>query len=159
MISDFGYIFLFIIGSLAFIGFGLWLTGLIRPNRPNVEKLTTYECGEDTIGNAWGQFNVRFYVIALIFALFEVELVFLFPWAVVFGNEELSAQTHGLWTIIGITEAFIFIGILSLGLIYPWKKGYLTWIKPTVNLSKQTAKVPKQLYDRINQQYQHARPA
>ena len=81
-INGFGTVGLFIFGGLGFILIALIVGKLLRPHRPNEEKLTTYESGEDPINNAWGQFNLRFYIIALIFILFEVELVFLFPWAI-----------------------------------------------------------------------------
>ena len=82
-INGFGTVGLFILGGLGFILIALMVGKLLRPYRPNEEKLTTYESGEDPVNNAWGQFNLRFYIIALVFILFEVELVFLFPWAVV----------------------------------------------------------------------------
>src|SRR5687768_7873859 len=96
-LSDFGVILLFIVGAIAFVVLALVVSWLIRPSRPNYEKLTSYECGEDPVGNAWGQFNVRFYIIALIFILFEVEILFIFPWATVFGNKEKIDSTNGLW--------------------------------------------------------------
>ena len=78
-ISGFGIVLLFIIGGLGFVLIMLLIGRFLRPDRPTEEKQTTYESGEDPSGTAWGQFNVRFYVIALIFLLFEAELVFLFP--------------------------------------------------------------------------------
>ena len=81
MLTDFGYILLFIITGIVFVSFILFVARLIRPSRPNLEKLSTYESGEEPDGNANVRFNMRFYVIALIFVLFDVELIFLFPWA------------------------------------------------------------------------------
>ena len=89
-ISGFGTVLLFILGGLFFIIVALFMGKLLRPNHPNEEKMTTYESGEEPVNNAWGAFNVRFYVIALIFILFEVELVFLFPWAIVFADADLG---------------------------------------------------------------------
>ncbi len=133
MLSDFGIMLLFILAAFAFIG-GILLFGkLLRPDRPNEEKLTTYESGEEPVGNANIQFNPRFYVIALIFVLFDVELVLLFPWATVFGQATLIAETDGLWGWFTLTEAFIFVGVLALGLAYAWAKGYLDWEKPQPN--------------------------
>ncbi len=80
-----------------FILIGLFVAKLLRPHRPNAEKLATYECGEEAVGSSWVQFNPRFYVIALIFIIFDVELAFMFPWAVVFGRRELVEGTNGLW--------------------------------------------------------------
>ena len=86
---------------------------------PGVDKYIPYECGEVPEGTAWIRFNIRFYVVALIFIIFDVEIVFLLPWAVVFKNLGLFAFVEGL----------IFIGILIVGLAYVWKKGDLEWIK------------------------------
>ena len=97
MLSDFGYILLFVIAALVLLGVMLTIARFLRPHHPNEEKLSTYESGEDPTGNAQIQFNVRFYVVALVFVLFEVELLFLFPWAVVFGSKELIEQTDGAW--------------------------------------------------------------
>lgn len=152
-LSEFGIILLFIIGAIVFVLVAMTVAWLIRPNRPNEEKLTAYECGEDVVGSAWGQFNIRFYIIALIFILFDVELVFLFPWAVVFGQKTLLAETNGLWGWFSLVEMFLFISILILGLAYAWVKGYLDWVKPEVKAPKFDANVPKKLYDNVNERY------
>ncbi len=124
---------------------------LLRPHRPNAEKNTTYESGEDPVGNANVQFNVRFYVVALIFVLFEVELVFLFPWAVVFGNEDLIAQTNGRWGWFALAEMAVFVGMLILGLAYAWAKGYLDWVRPEPKITKIDSPVPARLYEEFNE--------
>src|SRR5687768_5632341 len=115
-ISEFGEVLLFIIGGIMFVTGGLITSSLIRPNRPNPEKLATYESGEEPVSNAWTQFNVRFYIISLIFLLFEVEIVFLFPWATIFANKEMIEQTDGQWGWFALIEAVIFILVLALGL-------------------------------------------
>ena len=97
---------------------------LLRPANPQARKLSTYECGEPSTGSAWVNFNIRFYLVALIFIIFEVEIAFIFPVAVVFRN--LIESGEGLFAFIKI---FIFVGILFLGLIYSWVKGDLDWIK------------------------------
>ncbi|MDW7695083.1 NADH-quinone oxidoreductase subunit A [Flammeovirgaceae bacterium SG7u.111] len=153
MISDFGYILLFIIGSVAFLCVAYLTSFLVRPDRPNYEKLTTYECGEEPVGNAWARFNIRFYIIALVFVLFDVEIVFLFPWAVVFGNENLIAETNGLWGWFSVAEMLIFIGVLALGLAYVWRKGFLDWVKPEVKPKDIQSKIPASAYDKINKKY------
>ncbi|CAN5301134.1 NADH-quinone oxidoreductase subunit A [soil metagenome] len=150
-LSAFGTIFLFIAGAIIFVIGGLITAFLLRPQRPNFEKLTTYECGEDPTGTAWGQFNVRFYVIALIFILFEVELIFLFPWATVFGQRSLIEATGGLWGWFSLFEMFIFIFLLALGLAYVWAKGYLDWVKPQVQIPHFKSVVPLELYKDLNQ--------
>jgi NADH-quinone oxidoreductase subunit A len=81
-----GYLLLFLVVGVLFIFVHLMMGKLIRPAKPNTEKLTIYECGEPTIGSAWIQFDVRFYVVALLFVIFDVEVAFFFPWAVVFGK-------------------------------------------------------------------------
>ena len=147
-ISGFGTVLLFLIGGLAFIVVTLLVGKLIRPNNPTVEKQTTYESGEDPAHSALGHFNVRFYTIALIFILFEAELVFLFPWAIVFGDSSLIEETNGLWGKFSLIETFIFIGILGLGLIYVWAKGMLDWVKPTPEKSSFQSKIPASEYER-----------
>ena len=152
-INGFGTVGLFILGGLGFILTALMVGKLLRPDRPNEEKLTTYESGEDPINNAWGQFNLRFYIIALVFILFEVELVFLFPWAVVFADVDLITVTNGLWGWFSLIETGIFILILSVGLAYVWMNGMLTWLRPRVHISSFSSKVPKKLYNQINKKY------
>src|SRR5262245_65796340 len=81
-----GYLLLFVATGVGFIWIHLMVGKLIRPARPDAEKMTIYECGEPTIGSAWVQFDVRYYVIALLFVIFDVEVAFFFPWAVVYGK-------------------------------------------------------------------------
>lgn len=147
-VSEFDTILIFILGGLAFAVIGLFAARLIRPNRPNYEKLSTYESGEDAIGSAWGRFNMKFYTVALIFLLFEVEILFLFPWSVVFGDENLISETNGQWAYFAILEMFIFIFVLALGLVYAWRKGYLDWVKPQTQVSNFKSKIPNSAYKR-----------
>ena len=109
----------FLVVVVGFLAFNLILWWAIRPGRFSEEKLTTYECGEEPTGNAWVQFNIRFYVFALIFIIFDVEAVFLFPWAVVFKDLGVLAFVEGL----------VFIGILVVALVYVWRKGDLEWVR------------------------------
>jgi len=155
MLTDFGIILLFIIAAFAFIAVVLFVARMLRPSRPNVEKNSTYESGEEPTGNANVQFNIRFYVVALIFVLFDVELVFLFPWATVFGQERLIVETGGLWGWFALTEVFLFVAILALGLAYVWAKGYLDWVKPQPKLPSVETKVPARLYQQVNERYKH----
>lgn len=111
------------IGIFAVVGVGLVfgtlaLSRLLRPNVPSAEKYTTYESGIDPIGSGWAQSNVRYFVFALLFLVFDVEAVFLFPWAIVF--ERLGTQAF--------VEMVIFIGILALALLYAIKKRVLEWL-------------------------------
>ncbi len=120
MVSDFGIILLYFILGILFVGIALTAAAVIRPNHPNPVKNSTYECGEIPIGGPWIRFNVRFYVVALIFLLFDVEVVLLFPWAVVF--KQLG------W--FAYLEMIIFVMIILAGYVYVWLKGDLDWEKP-----------------------------
>ncbi len=113
-------ILLFLIAIVGCLVFALVLWKVLRPTRASAEKLTTYECGEDPVGNAWIQFNIRFYVFALIFIVFDVEAVFLLPWATVFRALGPLAYVEGL----------VFIAILVVALVYVWRKGDLAWVRP-----------------------------
>ncbi|MEQ8926789.1 MAG: NADH-quinone oxidoreductase subunit A [Fulvivirga sp.] len=146
-------ILIFFLGGLGFIAGGLITARLVRPSRPNDEKLTTYESGEEPLGAARGRVNTRFYIIALIFLLFEVEIIFLFPWATVFGDAERVNVTNGLWGWFSLVEMFIFIGVLGLGLAYVWKKGFLDWPKAEIQKSEFKSPVPMSMYNEINKKY------
>jgi NADH-quinone oxidoreductase subunit A len=121
MLTEFAKVLLFLFIGVVFVAGGLITSRLLRPHRPNTEKSTIYECGEEPIGNPWIKFNIRFYTVALIFLIFDVEVVFLFPWAVIY--KEL-----GLFAFV---EMVIFLAILILGFAYAWAKGDLEWDKPT----------------------------
>ena len=151
--SEFGEVLLFLIGGVIFILISLLISKLIRPSRPNAQKLATYESGEEPISTAWTQFNIRFYIIALIFILFEVELLFLFPWSTVFASKELMDQTNGLWGWFAFIEMVIFILVLALGLAYAWVNGLLDWVKPQQQPTDYKSIVPPNLYDTINEKY------
>ena len=133
------------------VGFAFFVTRLLSPNNPNPEKLTSYECGEEVVGSAWVPFNSRFYVIALIFLLFDVEMIFILPWATVFGSHE-ALKVDNRWGWLSLTEMFIFLGILILGLAYVWVKGDLDWIKPNVIRPTVDTQVPASLYEKLNKQ-------
>jgi NADH-quinone oxidoreductase subunit A len=142
-----------ITGAL-FVGAGLLTARFIRPNRPSEQKLETYESGESPMGSAWGRINIRFYHFALIFQLFEVEIILLFPWSVVFGNEELNEATGGVWGWFTFIEMFLFVFILFLGLIYAWVKGYLDWPRPVTRTRTYSSPVPRELYEALNKKYE-----
>jgi len=114
------YVPIFIFLLIAFlIGAGTVLVAsLIRPNNPNKVKLMPYECGIDPVDSARKRYTVRFYIVAILFVVFDVETVFLFPWAVQF-------KRLGLF---GFAEMMVFLGILIVGYIWIWKKGALEWI-------------------------------
>ncbi len=110
------------VGIFCGLGFGmvaalLGLGSVLRPSRPQGQKYLTYESGVDPVPGGWGQTQIRYYVFALLFVLFDVEAVFIFPWAT-------RVEAYG---VFGLVEMGIFIGILALGLIYAWRKGVLKW--------------------------------
>jgi NADH-quinone oxidoreductase subunit A len=109
----------FLVVVVGFVAVNLLLWKVIRPSRFSEEKLTTYECGENPTGSAWIQFNIRFYVFALLFIIFDVEAVFLLPWAVVFRQLGPLAFVEGL----------VFVGMLVVALAYVWRKGDLEWVR------------------------------
>jgi NADH-quinone oxidoreductase subunit A len=118
-LTDFGTVLVFIGLGAGTVALVLALSRLLAPRKPSVVKGEPYECGEIPIGSSWVQFNIRFYVVALIFLIFDVEVALLYPWAVVF-------QRLG-W--LAFVEAFIFIVILLAGLAYLWKEGDLEWVR------------------------------
>lgn len=133
------------------VSVAFFVSGMIAPKNPTPEKLTSYECGEETTGSAWLPFNSRFYVIALIFLLFDVEMIFILPWATVFGSYD-AAKMDNRWGWLSLAEMFIFLGILILGLVYVWVKGDLDWIKPKPVKPVVDTQVPVSLYQNLNRQ-------
>jgi NADH-quinone oxidoreductase subunit A len=148
-ISEFGKILLFLIAGIIIVCLIFFVNRLIAPNHPNPEKLTSYECGEEPVGSAWLPFNSKFYIIALVFLLFEVEMVFVFPWATVFGSHEINSFDPR-WGTLSLIEMFVFLGILILGLVYVWVKGDLDWIKPKPMIPTTDVKIPSSLYNKLN---------
>lgn len=114
---EYFFVLLGVMLAFVFVGAGLLVSRLVAPHRPGFYKNSPYECGEEQIGSAWIQFNVGYYLFALLFVVFELEAAFLFPWAVVF--KEVG------W--IAFFEAGLFILILLFALVYAWRKGVLEW--------------------------------
>ena len=104
--------------AVLMVGAMLGMGSLLRPTRPQTGKYIHYECGVDPVGVGWSQSQIRYYVFALLFVMFDVEAVFIFPWAV--RLEELA--------VFGLVEMCIFVVILALGLLYAWRKGVLRWV-------------------------------
>ena len=119
MLAQYATVLVFILLGAFTVALMLGVSRLLQPRNPTPVKLSTYECGEVPYGSSWVQFNIRFYVVALIFIIFDVEVALLYPWAVVY-------QRLGLLAFI---EAFIFIVILLTGLAYLWKEGDLDWVR------------------------------
>lgn len=120
MLTEFGKIFIFFLTAILFVIAVVLVAKIIRPAKPTKEKLLIYECGEDTVGSPWVKFNIRFYVVALIFLIFDVEVVLLIPWAYVYKEFGLG----------GFITGAIFLFLLALGMVYEWRKGDLEWAKP-----------------------------
>lgn len=118
MLEKYAFIAIAAIITLAFPLVGITFARIIRPRKPNPVKQDIYECGLETIGESWVQFRVQYYLYALVFVLFDVEAVFLFPWAV-------SINQLGLYALV---EMFIFLGLLIAGLAYAWKRDALRWV-------------------------------
>jgi NADH-quinone oxidoreductase subunit A len=110
--------------GLVLCGLMLGLGALLRPSNPNPDKLTTYECGEPPSGSAWINFNIRFYLIALVFVIFDVELAFIYPVMAVY--RDWVARGAG---VLALVEIVTFVGILAVGLVYVWAKGDLEWLR------------------------------
>ncbi len=125
MLTEFGRVLIFLIVGALFVAGGLIFAWLLRPHRPYPSKLTTYECGEAPVGDTRTRFNIRFYVVALIFVVFDVEVVFLFPWATVY-------KYLGWFAYV---EMLVFLAILLVGYAYVWRKGDLDWDKPAPKIA------------------------
>jgi NADH-quinone oxidoreductase subunit A len=117
MLENYFPILLFIVVGLAIGGVLLGLGKLVAPNRPDPEKLSPYECGFEAFDDARRRFDVRFYLVSLLFIIFDLEVAFLFPWAISLGD----VGVFGFWSMV------VFLGVLTVGFIYEWKKGALDW--------------------------------
>ncbi len=117
MLSQYAFVGIFAVIAFALPIIGLLVAWLLRPKKPNAIKNSTYECGVETIGDTWVQFKAQYYLYALIFVVFDVEAVFIFPWAVAYNRLGLYA----------LAEMILFVAILVGGLLYAWRKGALEW--------------------------------
>ncbi len=116
---------IFVTFGLAFVLINLSIGALVRPSLPNTEKQAIYECGEPAIGSSWVQFDLRFYIVALFYLVFDVEVALIYPWAVVFREHTMEAILLG----------FPFLGIVVIGYAYEWYAGSLEWVRSNVNTS------------------------
>jgi NADH-quinone oxidoreductase subunit A len=115
--GSYGVVLAVLIAGAGLVAVAFGAARLIAPHRPSTAKLTTYECGIDPVGEGWSQSQVRYYIYGFLFVIFDVESVFLFPWARVFVSLGMTA----------VVEMGLFIGILAIGLLYAWRKGVLEW--------------------------------
>jgi NADH:ubiquinone oxidoreductase subunit 3 (subunit A) len=118
LLQSYGVIGVFVIVAILFPLVALAIAWLVRPKKPTPLKNSTYECGMETFGDTWVQFRVQYYLYALVFVLFDIETVFLLPWAVVYNQLGLFA----------LAEMLLFIALLVVGLVYAWRKGALEWL-------------------------------
>lgn len=117
MLDEWLYLGIFLTIALALPAAALVIAGILSPKKPSPIKNSTYECGMETVGTSWVQFKVQYYVYGLVFLVFDVEAVLLYPWAVAYNKIPLYA----------VVEAALFLIILASGLIYVWRKGALEW--------------------------------
>lgn len=120
--GDYITVAVFLVSGALLVGIGIIAAGLLRPNNPSPVKSEIYECGIEPIGDGWSQTHIRYYIFALLFLIFDVEAVFIFPWAL--KVETFANAGMGGYILI---EMFVFIAILVLGLVYAVRKGVLRW--------------------------------
>jgi len=110
-----------------------------RPSVPSPEKMAVYECGEPTIGNSWVQFDLRFYIVALVYLIFDVEVALFYPWAVAYGAAGELGQRLGMSAYeirqVALVDMLFFFGVLMVGFAYLWRFGYLDWVRSAATTS------------------------
>lgn len=125
MLAEWSFVGVFLVIALIFPVLGLLTAWLLRPKRPGPIKKSTYECGLETVGDTWIQFKVQYYIYALVFVIFDIEIAFLLPWAVAHTG---LATAGGVLNWLPLVEVTIFVAILLCGLFYAWRKGALEWV-------------------------------
>src|SRR5918997_2847135 len=130
---------LFVAFGAAFVFLNLAVGALARPKIPNPEKAAVYECGEPTIGSSWVQFDLRFYIVALVYLIFDVEVALFYPWAVAYGGAPQLAQQIGMTAYqirqVALVDMLFFFGVLMVGFAYLWRFGYLDWVRSAATTS------------------------
>jgi NADH-quinone oxidoreductase subunit A len=130
---------LFVVVGTAFVFANLGLGRLARPRVPNAQKEEAYECGEPVLGPSWVQFDLRFYTVALVFLVFDVEVALFYPWAVAYGSAaELAARVGATVAEVraaALVDMLVFFGVLLVGFAYLWRFGYLDWVRSTATTS------------------------
>src|SRR5881398_3715402 len=130
---------IFLAFGAVFVFANLILGYFARPQIPNAEKLTVYECGEPTIGNSWVQFDLRFYIVALVYLIFDVEVALFYPWAVAYGSADQVGAANGMSTFevrqVALVDMLFFFGVLLVGFAYLWRFGYLDWVRSAATTS------------------------
>ena len=129
---------IFMAFGAGFVLFNMIFGSLVRPKLPNAEKAATYECGEPNIGSSWVQFDLRFYIIALVYLIFDVEVALFYPWAVAFGSAvKLGEKYGGAFALrqVALVDMLFFFGVLMVGFAYLWRFGYLDWVRSAATTS------------------------
>src|SRR5437762_10389628 len=123
----------------AFVFLNLMVGAVARPRIPNPEKAACYECGEPSIGSSWVQFDLRFYIVALVFLIFDVEVALFYPWAVAYGSAAALGADQGMSAFqirqVALVDMLFFFGVLLVGFAYLWRFGYLDWVRSAATTS------------------------
>ena len=137
---------LFVAFGAAFVLMTLLMGALARPRVPNVEKAAAYECGEPSIGPSWVQFDLRFYIVALVYLIFDVEVALFYPWAVAYGSAGALGESIGQSAFavrqVALVDMLFFFGILLVGFAYLWRFGYLDWVRSAATTSLKVDHTP-----------------
>src|SRR5436305_14781529 len=124
---------LFVAFGALFVFANLAIGSFARPKVPNPEKLSVYECGEPSIGSSWVQFDLRFYIVALVYLIFDVEVALFYPWAVVYGDAANLGSRLGMTVTeirsVALVDMLFFFGVLLVGFAYLWRFAYLDWVR------------------------------
>ena len=122
-----------------FVLINMVMGAVARPQIPSPEKAAVYECGEPTIGNSWVQFDLRFYIVALVYLIFDVEVALFYPWAVAYGAAPEMGKALGMSAFeirqIALVDMLFFFGVLLVGFAYLWRFGYLDWVRSAATTS------------------------
>ena len=126
---------IFVALGAVFVLLNLMVGALVRPHVPNVEKSSVYEFGEPTIGSSWVQFDLRFYIVALVYLIFDVEVALFYPWAVAYGNAANNPEGAFALRQTALVDMLFFFGVLIVGFAYLWRFGYLDWVRSAATTS------------------------
>lgn len=122
-------ILLFIVAGFLMAFAALVMGRFVRPSVSHPEKAAAYECGEPAVGDSWVQFDLRFYVVALVFIIFDVEIALFWPWAVVFGSADAATVEGHAIKAMALYDMLFFFGVVVVGFLYLWRFGYLDWVR------------------------------
>jgi NADH-quinone oxidoreductase subunit A len=151
MKAEFSHILVFILAGLALVFTVISIAQMLRKDRPNPEKNSTYESGEESEGESQVAFNVKYFVIAIVFLIFEVEILMLFPWAIVLRDKNMIKTLGSQWTYFALIEMGVFMFLLVLGLAYVWKKGHIAWLNPNKKVDSKVYPISKEAYAQFNE--------